>query len=206
MRPPTILKRKLPEIDLLLYMGEKQKEQIEQLQKDDLMGAGIKVVAVDKDRGSPLISLKGSNSLETGEWYPCRVMCSGEKISEASTLLFWDTKLPFPKRPTSWHFFQTSPCTSFLPGAPARGRYHVSISEPIEIKSPSRSERRKPLRKQHRNMPIIWRKIFDNTLSNGTTLSHSLGKKSIDSKDSFRIDIFSRSNSISLFEIRTSEQ
>ena len=48
-----LLKQAAPDLKLLLYMGRKQKEAIEGLQKKSLIRRGITIVAVDQETASP---------------------------------------------------------------------------------------------------------------------------------------------------------
>jgi len=54
------------QMKLLLYMGQKQKEQIENLQKKNLVQSGVKIIAVPHDGGSPMDIIEGINFLRAG--------------------------------------------------------------------------------------------------------------------------------------------
>ena len=58
--------RKLPDLRLMLYLGEKHREQIERRQKKSVEQSGIRIVAVPEDGGSPLDILEGLNFLKGG--------------------------------------------------------------------------------------------------------------------------------------------
>ena len=53
-------------IPLLLYMGAKDKEQLERIQKENLSSGGVKIVAVGKDGGSMFEIIEGLNFLKKG--------------------------------------------------------------------------------------------------------------------------------------------
>ncbi len=139
------LKRMLPEIDLLLYMGEKQKEQIEQLQKADLMGAGVKIVAVDKDGGSPFDIVEGVKQLRNGGMVSMSGDVLWRKDQRSIRVTFLGHEAAIPETPYILALLANVPLYVFFAWRSGKGTYHVSISEPIEIKSSSRSERSKAI-------------------------------------------------------------
>jgi predicted LPLAT superfamily acyltransferase len=61
-----LLMREFKQVRLLLYMGVKQKEQIEQLQKESLSRRGIRIIAVDQEGGSPFDIVEGIQFIQTG--------------------------------------------------------------------------------------------------------------------------------------------
>ena len=136
------LKRKLPEIDLLLYMGEKQKEQIEQLQKNDLMAAGIKIIAVDKDGGSPFDIVEGVKQLRNGGLVSMSGDVLWRKDQKSVQVSFLGHEAALPETPYVLALLSGVPLYVFFAWRTGKGHYHVSISEPIDIKCVSRSERR----------------------------------------------------------------
>jgi len=136
------LKRTLPEIDLLLYMGEKQKEQIEQLQKNDLTAAGIKIIAVDKDGGSPFDIVEGVKQLRNGGLVSMSGDVLWRKDQRCVRVSFLGHEVALPETPYVLAILSGVPLYVFFAWRTGKGHYHVSISEPIDIKCGSRSERR----------------------------------------------------------------
>ena len=53
-------------LNLMLYMGARQKEQVEKMQKAHLSESGLKIVSVDQDGGSPFDILGRAAFFKTG--------------------------------------------------------------------------------------------------------------------------------------------
>ena len=141
------LKRELPKIDLLLYMGKNQKEQIESFQKDDFTGAGIKVIAVDKEGGSPFDIVEGVKQLKGGGLVSMAgdVLWRPDQRSVPVSFLGYEAALP--ETPYLLALLSNVPLYVFFAWRAGRGHYHVSISEPIGLESASRAHRRKAIEK-----------------------------------------------------------
>ncbi len=139
------LKQKLPDIDLLLYMGQKQKEQIERFQKNDLMAAGIKILAVDEAGGSPLDIVEGVKQLKNGGLVSMAGDVLWRKDQRNVRVSFLDHAVALPETPYLLALLSNVPLYVFFAWRTGPGRYHVSISDPIEMKAPSRNLRRKAI-------------------------------------------------------------
>ena len=139
------LKGELPKIDLLLYMGKNQKEQIESFQKDDFTGAGIKVVAVGREGGSPFDIVAGVKQLKSGGMVSMAgdVLWRPDQRSVPVSFLGYEAALP--ETPYLLALLSNVPLYVFFAWRTGKGCYHVSISEPIEIESTSRAHRRKAI-------------------------------------------------------------
>jgi predicted LPLAT superfamily acyltransferase len=55
-----LLRRSIPDLRLMLYMGRRAKEQIEGLQKEDLAKSGIRILAADEAGGSAFDLVEGA--------------------------------------------------------------------------------------------------------------------------------------------------
>ncbi|MBW2708684.1 MAG: lysophospholipid acyltransferase family protein [Deltaproteobacteria bacterium] len=141
------LKRELPEIDLLLYMGKNRKEQIESFQKDDFTGAGIKVIAVDREGGSPFDIVEGVKQLKSGGLVSMAGDVLWRKDQRSVPVSFLGHVAALPETPYLLALLSNVPVYVFFAWRTGRGHYHVSISEPIEIESASRALKRKTIEK-----------------------------------------------------------
>ena len=56
----------MPELRLLLYMGIRHKEQIEGMQKESIRESGIRIVAADREGGSPFDMVESIRFLKSG--------------------------------------------------------------------------------------------------------------------------------------------
>ena len=139
------LMRELPKLSLLLYMGKNQKEQIERFQKNDLLDAGIKVVAVDREGGSPFDIVEGVKQLRSGGMVSMTGDVIWHKNQRSVRVDFLGYEAALPETPYLLALLSNVPVYVFFAWRTGRGHYHVSISEPIAIESVSRAHRRKAI-------------------------------------------------------------
>ena len=140
------LKKELTDIDLLLYMGEKQKEQIERFQKEALADAGIRVIAVGREDGSPFDIVEGVKQLRSGGLVSMAgdVLWRSDQRSVGVSFLGYEVALP--ETPYILALLSKVPLYVFFAWRTGKDRYHVSISKPIDIESLSRADRRDAIR------------------------------------------------------------
>ena len=62
----TLLKQQRDDLQLLLYMGVKEKEGVERMQKDDLRRSGVTIIGADQEGGSPFAAVEGIRFLQSG--------------------------------------------------------------------------------------------------------------------------------------------
>lgn len=62
----TLLKQQRQDLPLLLYMGVKEKEGVEKLQKEDLRRSGVTIIGVDQEDNSPFSAVEGIRFLRNG--------------------------------------------------------------------------------------------------------------------------------------------
>ena len=144
------LMRELPELSLLLYMGENQKEQIESFQKNDLQDAGIKVIAVDKEGGSPFDIVEGVKQLRDGGMVSMTGDVLWHRDQRSVRVAFLGYEAVLPETPYLLALLSNVPLYVFFAWRMGKRHYHVSISGPIEIASEietgvSRAHRRKAI-------------------------------------------------------------
>jgi predicted LPLAT superfamily acyltransferase len=58
--------RNNPQMKLLLYLGQKHKDQIEHTQKESLVQSGVKIIVVEEEGGTPTDIVEGINFLKAG--------------------------------------------------------------------------------------------------------------------------------------------
>jgi predicted LPLAT superfamily acyltransferase len=135
-----LLRRK--KVNMLLYMGIKQKEQIERTQKESLAKSGLKIIAVMQEESSPLDILEGINYLKDGGL----VSLTGDRIwrgdQRAITVSFLGQNARVPETPYIFAMLSGAPLFFFFAFRTGNSRYHFKISEPMYIKTASRSRRK----------------------------------------------------------------
>lgn len=136
-----ILKRKKQDLQLLLYMGVKHKEQLEGIQKESLSRSGITIVAVDEQGGSPVDIIEGIKFIELGGI----VSLTGDLVwredqrSVPVKLLEHEARLP--EAPYLLSYFSGAPIFIFFAFQTGKRQYHFSMSKPIYVRAASRRER-----------------------------------------------------------------
>ncbi|MEW6333943.1 MAG: lysophospholipid acyltransferase family protein [Thermodesulfobacteriota bacterium] len=135
--------RKYPRFRLLLYLGEKHREQIERRQKRSVAQSGIRVVAVPKDGGTPLDILEGLTFLREGGL----VSLTGDRLwgrrQRGVTVRFAGGEARIPEMPYILSLLSGSPILISFVHRTGRRQYHFVTGPPLPMSADSRSERRK---------------------------------------------------------------
>ena len=136
-----LLKQRSHGINLLLYMGIKQKEQIERIQKDGLLQGGIRVVGVDQDGGSPFDIIEGIRVLKKGGFVSMTGDIIWSKEQRVVPVRFLDHKVNLPEAPHILALLSGVPIFIFFSFRTGRRNYHFKINEPRYVRASSRSQR-----------------------------------------------------------------
>jgi predicted LPLAT superfamily acyltransferase len=130
-----------PPIKLLLYLGEKQGEQIEGLQKKALALQGVKIVATKQDEPSPFDLVEGVRFLKEGGF----VSMTGDRLWSAAqrsvAVNFLGQKARIPEAPFQFALLSGAPLIIFFINRMGNGRYHCTLFPPYAVAAASRSER-----------------------------------------------------------------
>lgn len=136
-----LLKRKLKNLRLLLYMGVKQKEQIEQMQKETLVQSDIQIIAVDEDGGSPLDIVEGINFIESGGVVSLTGDLVWKKDQRTIPVKFLGQEILLPEAPHLLALLSGAPLFIFFAFRIGKTKYRFTMSEPIYLAAASRKER-----------------------------------------------------------------
>ncbi|GAB6193516.1 LpxL/LpxP family acyltransferase [Desulfocastanea catecholica] len=137
----TLLKQQEKDLQLLLYMGRKEKEGVERVQKEQLRRSGITIIAADKENSSPFTAVEGIRFLQSGGL----VSMAGDMVWRSDqrkvrvTFLGHDAYLP--EAPFIFALVSGAPLLVFFVFRAGEGRYHFTLSEPIAIRPASRQAR-----------------------------------------------------------------
>jgi predicted LPLAT superfamily acyltransferase len=162
-----LLKRKLKNLRLLLYMGVKQKEQIEQIQKETLAQSGIQIIAVDEGGGSPLDIVEGIKFIESGGVVSLTGDLIWKKDQRTIPVQFLGHDVLLPEAPYLFALLSGAPLLIFFAFRIGKNKYRFTMSEPIYLAAASRDERAGAIRcsaQQYadileatlRNYPLQW--------------------------------------------------
>jgi predicted LPLAT superfamily acyltransferase len=130
-----------PRIKLLLYLGEKRREQIEGRQKRNVKANGIRVISSPEDAASAIDILEGLKFLREGGL----VSLTGDRLwsqdQKSVAVQFAGCEARIPEVPYILASLSGAPLLIFFGHRTGRGRYHVIVKPPIHVAAASRTER-----------------------------------------------------------------
>ncbi len=125
---------------LLLYLGARQKEQIESMQKADLLGDGVKLVVAGQGDKGAFNSLEGLRFLKDGGF----VSMPGDRIASAGArrveVRFLGHRISLPQAPYALSLVAGAPLFVFFALSQGRSAFRV-ICKRIDVQAASRDER-----------------------------------------------------------------
>ncbi|OQX10390.1 MAG: lauroyl acyltransferase [Desulfobulbaceae bacterium A2] len=135
------LKQQRQDLRLLLYMGVKDKEVLERMQKEDLRRSGVTIIGVDQEGGSPLAAVESLRFLREGGLVSMTgdIVWRGDQRRVRVRFLGHDAWLP--EAPYLFSLLSGAPLFAFFIFRTGQGCYHFSLSEPIVIPPHTRAER-----------------------------------------------------------------
>jgi len=136
-----LLKKKSPEMNLLLYMGIKQKDQIEHVQKQSLLQDGIKIVGIDRDGGSPFAIIEGLKMLKEGGFVSMTGDLLWSREQRAVPVRFLRHEVKLPGVPHILALLSGAPLFIFFAFRAGRRHYRFKIIGPNYVRASSRSQR-----------------------------------------------------------------
>lgn len=136
-----LLNQKADKLKLLLYMGIKEKENIEHIQKLSLERSGIKIIGIDRDGGSPFDVLEGIQYLKSGGLVSLTGDMVWRKDQRTVEAIFLGCRVLLPEAPYVFALVSKAPLFIFFTFKTPEGGYHFTVSKPIYIKTSSRADR-----------------------------------------------------------------
>lgn len=137
----TLLKQLRRDLRLLLYMGVKEKEGVERMQKDDLRRSGITIIGADQENSSPFSAVDGIRVLKakglvsmTGD-----IVWRQDQRRVRVTFLGHDAYLP--EAPFIFALVSGAPLYVFFVFRIGKNNYHFTLSDPITIQATCRRSR-----------------------------------------------------------------
>ncbi|BHH82304.1 hypothetical protein LA52FAK_05930 [Desulforhopalus sp. 52FAK] len=137
----TLLKELRSDLQLLLYMGIKEKEGVERVQKNDLRSSGITIIGADQENSSPFTAVEGIRFLQKGGLVSMAgdIVWRSDQRRVRVTFLGHDAYLP--EAPFIFALVSGAPLLVFFVYRKGRNNYHFTLSDPITIHSTSRKDR-----------------------------------------------------------------
>ena len=136
----------LPGMKLLLYMGRKHKEQIEQRQKEDLAARGIKIIVVEREGNAPVDIVEGINFLRNGGI----VSLTGDRLwredQRSVAVKFLGHVALLPESPFVFALLSRTPLLIFFAYRVGKQSYHCKVLPPIHVAAKDRKDRQRAIR------------------------------------------------------------
>lgn len=142
-----LLKRQQPHIRLLIYMGIKNREQVEKLQKKGLMEEGIKIIAVGHDSGSPFDLIEANAFLNSGGLVSLAGDIIWHKSQRTVKVDFLGHKVSLPASPYLLALISERPLFVLFPIKTGAMQYRIQICPPIQITAEKREDRNEAVRR-----------------------------------------------------------
>jgi len=140
-----LLMRQGHETPLLLYMGVKEKEGVEQTQKEELQRAGVTILGVDQGAASPFTAVEGLRMLRQGGL----VSMTGDMVWRADQrripVVVLGRAAFVSEAPFVFALVSGAPIIVFFAFRTGCNRYRFTFSEPIWVQSGSREERQRAI-------------------------------------------------------------
>lgn len=136
-----LLKKRGPHMKLMLYMGVKQKKQIEGLQKQGLAQGGVTVVGVGREEESPLALIEGLKTLQAGGFVSMTGDVLWSEAQRAVTASFLNHSARLPAAPHMLAMISGAPVFTLFAFRTGRNRYHFKIMGPRFVRASTRKKR-----------------------------------------------------------------
>jgi len=136
-----LLRQQKNDLRLLLYMGVKEKEGVEHMQKEDLRKAGVTIIGTGQEGGSPFSAVEGIRFLQAGGVVSMTgdILWRSDQPKVRVTFLGHDAYLP--EAPYVFALVSGAPLFVFFAFRTGKNRYRFITSDPIGIRVASRKDR-----------------------------------------------------------------
>ncbi len=143
----SLLKKQSDTLQLLLYMGVKEKEGIERLQKDDLRRSGVTIIGVDQADNSPFTAVETLRVLRSGGLVSIAGDIVWREDQRKVRVTFLGHEAHLPEAPFIFAMLSGAPLFIFFAFRSGENSYHMPLEGPIYIEARSRQERKAAIEK-----------------------------------------------------------
>lgn len=126
---------------LLLYMGVKEKEGVEGVQKEQLKESGVSIIGTPQNGGSPFDAVTGIRALQEGGIISMTGDILWRDDQRSVEVDFLGAKAKIPKAPYIFALVSGAPIFCFYSQRIGRNSYLFRFADPIYIQCSNRSER-----------------------------------------------------------------
>jgi len=137
----NLLQQQNSQQKLLLYMGEKEKEGVEGLQKEQLQESGVTIIAVEKNGGSPFDAVEGIRFLQDGGLVSMTGDIVWREEQRQREVYFLGKKAFVPEAPYVFALVSGAPIFCFFSFRTGKNSYSFSLADPIYLDRRDRKER-----------------------------------------------------------------
>lgn len=141
-----LLKQQEEQLPLLLYMGIKEKEGVERLQKEGLGESGVRIVGVERDGGSPFDAVEGIRFLQDGGLVSMTGDILWRDDQRYVEVEFLGGKARLPEAPYVFALVSGAPIFCFFSFRTGKNSYSFLFADPIRLQCGERKERRQVIR------------------------------------------------------------
>jgi predicted LPLAT superfamily acyltransferase len=138
-----LLSRRENKLDLLLYMGVKEKEGVEGLQKEHLQESGVTIIGVSRDGGSPFDAVEGIRFLQNGGLVSMTGDILWREDQRSLEVEFLGGTTRVPEAPYIFALVSGAPIFCFFSFRVGKNKYTFRFADPIYIRSGNRKDRKK---------------------------------------------------------------
>lgn len=135
------LKQEMADLELMLLMGIRHKEEIEKIQKNSVHQDGIRIVGIDEDGGSPLDIIEAVRFLQKGGV----VSMTGDMIWRPDQRIvnatFLGQTVALPEAPHSLALVTGAPIIVFFAIRTGIRQYRILAKAPIQVHAATRDQR-----------------------------------------------------------------
>lgn len=139
--------RNNPQMKLLLYLGQKHKDQIEHTQKESLVQSGVKIIVVEEEGGTPTDIVEGINFLKAGGL----VSLTGDRMwrrdQRSIAVRFLGHEAFLPETPLVFALLSGTPLYIFFAFRTGKQTYHFQTLPPEYVHAKDRSDREEAIRR-----------------------------------------------------------
>ncbi len=126
---------------LLLYMGVKEKEGVEGMQKEHLQNSGVTIIGIEKDGGSPFDAVEGIRFLQDGGLVSMTGDIVWRQDQRSREVDFLGGKAYVPEAPYIFALVSGAPIFCFFSFRTGINKYRFTLADPIYIDRKNRKER-----------------------------------------------------------------
>ncbi len=137
----SLLRRQQEDLRLLLYMGVKEKEGVEHMQKEDLRRAGVTIIGVDQEGGSPFAAVDGIRHLQSGGIISMTGDIVWRHDQRKVRVRFLGHDAWVPEAPYIFALLSGAPLFVFFAFRTGKNKYRFTLSDPIAIRPHARKDR-----------------------------------------------------------------